>query len=166
LCSSLLNAAGFEVMNQKIKYIIGLTLLILGSTYLNVLKGQELDNHRWKNRILIVQTNNEKSESYMNQLKEFNNSIEGFKERKLVLYQFVNSKFKFTDFGQTNNDGSWDSLSKSFHVKSEEKEYFKIILIGLDGGIKLEQTKLLEKEDLFDLIDSMPMRRSELRKIE
>ena len=45
-----------------------------------------------------------------------------------------------------------------------EKEDFEVILIGLDGGIKLQRTELLTKEDLFKITDSMPMRRDELTK--
>jgi len=36
-------------------------------------------------------------------------------------------------------------------------------LIGLDGGVKLKETEVLKKEDLFSIIDSMPMRLREIR---
>ncbi|MBT8185067.1 MAG: DUF4174 domain-containing protein, partial [Eudoraea sp.] len=35
---------------------------------------------------------------------------------------------------------------------------------GLDGGIKYRKTALLTMEELFSIIDSMPMRRAEMRK--
>ena len=41
---------------------------------------------------------------------------------------------------------------------------FEVILIGLDGGEKLRQTKVLETDKLFAIIDGMPMRRSEIIK--
>ena len=40
---------------------------------------------------------------------------------------------------------------------------FEVVLIGLDGGIKLRQTKLVSLDKLFTLIDGMPMRRNELK---
>ncbi|MDZ7613823.1 MAG: hypothetical protein U5K51_09060 [Flavobacteriaceae bacterium] len=30
-----------------------------------------------------------------------------------------------------------------------DKENFEVILIGLDGGIKLQQTEILTKEEIF-----------------
>ena len=44
-----------------------------------------------------------------------------------------------------------------------KKEEFTFILIGLDGGIKLTKTEVLESSDLFSIIDAMPVRSSELR---
>jgi hypothetical protein len=50
---------------------------------------------------------------------------------------------------------------------------FEIVLIGLDGGIKLRQDSSPEKDNLFfadplaelyALIDGMPMRRAEMRR--
>ena len=38
------------------------------------------------------------------------------------------------------------------------------MLIGLDGGIKLEQIQILSAEKLFAIIDGMPMRKREIRK--
>jgi hypothetical protein len=43
---------------------------------------------------------------------------------------------------------------------------FEVFLIGLDGGIKIKQTKPITLEELYQKIDAMPMRRSELRKNE
>ncbi|MDP5094209.1 MAG: DUF4174 domain-containing protein, partial [Polaribacter sp.] len=40
---------------------------------------------------------------------------------------------------------------------------FKVMLIGLDGGIKLAQSTVLSKEKLFAIIDGMPMRKREIR---
>ena len=45
-----------------------------------------------------------------------------------------------------------------------DKEDFEVILIGLDGGIKLQQTEVLKKEALFNIVDAMPMRRNELNR--
>ena len=39
---------------------------------------------------------------------------------------------------------------------------FRIVLVGKDGGIKLEQEEVLDPETLFSLIDGMPMRRNEM----
>jgi putative N-acetylmannosamine-6-phosphate epimerase len=41
---------------------------------------------------------------------------------------------------------------------------FEVILIGKDGGVKKRKTELMTTEELFAIIDSMPMRQSEMRK--
>ncbi|MBY6006357.1 DUF4174 domain-containing protein [Salipiger bermudensis] len=40
---------------------------------------------------------------------------------------------------------------------------FKLVLVGKDGGVKLEQDAVLAPEELFAVIDRMPMRRNEMR---
>jgi hypothetical protein len=55
-------------------------------------------------------------------------------------------------------------VSESFSRKIINAENdFEIILIGLDGSIKLKQTELLLTKDLFNIIDAMPIRKSELK---
>jgi hypothetical protein len=40
---------------------------------------------------------------------------------------------------------------------------FEVILIGKDGGVKLRAKTPISIQELFSLIDAMPMRRQELR---
>ena len=44
------------------------------------------------------------------------------------------------------------------------EESFRIVLIGKDGGVKLDQAKGISIQEVFDLIDTMPMRQAEIRK--
>ncbi len=60
-------------------------------------------------------------------------------------------------------DNSWVLDSKLYTKYNSNARDFKIMLIGLDGGVKLEQHKVLTSKELFSTIDSMPMRSSELR---
>lgn len=150
-------------MNLLYQSVWSTVCIILGSTSFNNLHGQNINKHRWVNRILIIHTKDQQTIKYISQLEEFENSIQDFKERKLVLYQYANRKFKYTDYCNANNQDSWNDTSKPILTKLKEGEDFKIVLIGLDGGIKLEQSKVLRKDDLYQLIDSMPMRRSEIR---
>lgn len=140
-----------------------LTIICLFCMNLN---GQNLEQHRWKNRIVIIKTKKEQSEKYQKQLKEFGNSNEAFRDRKLVLYQVVDDQYKLTDF---KNIARKESEKISLNLRESlliPIEQFEVILIGLDGGIKLQTTAMLSKEDLFNKIDAMPMRRAELRKLE
>ena len=38
-----------------------------------------------------------------------------------------------------------------------------LILLGKDGGIKLKRNDRVKFEEIFSLIDSMPMRKDEMR---
>ena len=60
-------------------------------------------------------------------------------------------------------EGTFGKLKVKRRYKAEKSD-FRVILIGLDGGEKLEQTEVLSAEKLFNTIDSMPMRQAEIRK--
>jgi hypothetical protein len=53
------------------------------------------------------------------------------------------------------------SLLKKYNIT---KPHFTFILIGKDGGIRLRSAKVIPKEQLFALIDTMPMRQDEIKR--
>lgn len=116
--------------------------------------GQNIKKHQWKNRVLIVFTDDLQNDVYNNQLLILEEHPKELLERKLVVYCFTKSKYSY------NFRGDWKSSTKF----KNEKADFKILLIGLDGGVKLEQTQYLSTEKLFTIIDGMPMRKRELKK--
>jgi len=122
----------------------------------------DLKQHQWKNRILIVKAENQNNEDFKHQLKEISNFKNGFIERKLVLYKVDNEEIIF-------DNQKIGAHPKVFEHTSHEKgdiflidKDFEVILIGLDGSIKLRQNKILKMSKLFDVIDAMPMRRREI----
>lgn len=150
-------------MDQINKSVIRMGLMIAGLLMTLNLKGQNLNKHKWKNRILIIQTSSESNTKYQSQVDEFINSDEEFKERKLVVYTVIADAYKMTDYQEKKNTDSWTISKKMYEHILDEKDTFKIILIGLDGGIKLEKTEILKEIELYKIIDSMPMRSAELR---
>jgi hypothetical protein len=52
------------------------------------------------------------------------------------------------------------SLRKHFDIPTKT---FMLILLGKDGGIKLKRNDRVKLEEIFSLIDSMPMRKDEMR---
>ena len=142
-------------------------LIILGgASFVNV-KAQNLEKHTWKNRILIVKTSDSASAIYQQQIKEFRNATDEMEVRKFVLYKIDKDDFELTDFTNPALNDSGKIAGKPIEKTLDKKENFEVILIGLDGGIKLRQTEVLTKEALFNIVDAMPMRRNELsRKIE
>ena len=118
---------------------------------------QDIKKHQWENRVLLVFTDDKKSDNFKHQIKILSENKKELTERKLVIYQFTENDFT-TDFSEV-----WYSSNSMFKKYVNTSDSFKVLLLGLDGGIKLEQDKILSLEKLFTIIDGMPMRRSELK---
>lgn len=151
-------------MYKNIIKVIAIIWLNLGGFDTYDLHSQNMQKHRWENRILIVYTSNQESLDYQNQLKALADANEEMRERKLVLYELDNQNYKYTDFESKKNNESWQVMQKPLPVNFNASDSFKVFLIGLDGGVKLERSDPLRPEALFRVIDSMPMRISELEK--
>jgi hypothetical protein len=146
---------------DKKKYLV--FLLTIGF-FINInLNGQNLEKHRWENRVLIIKDFSEQSDKYQLQLKEFVNSSKELKERKLILYQIIGEEHQIINLDNKALANIDSSLKSDDNFENAPDDEFRIVLIGLDGGIKLEQAEILKKEKLFQIIDSMPMRARELR---
>lgn len=81
----------------------------------------------------------------------------GLAERDLVVIRaFADDRVRL--------DGRRHSQSAaSFYQKfAVDPAQFRVILVGKDGSVKLERDRVVADGDLFQLIDSMPMRRYEM----
>lgn len=147
---------------QHYIFRIILTLLTLICFFPKTVSAQNLKQHQWQYRVLILKTNSTQSKTYKTQIIELKNASEELCERKLILYQVVGETYELTDFTGTplKKLGQISESFKKSYLNSEED--FEIRLIGLDGGTKLHQYKLLDTNELFKIIDVMPMRRAEL----
>ncbi|MFT6811266.1 MAG: hypothetical protein ACJA01_004514 [Saprospiraceae bacterium] len=150
-------------MYQFKKYIVCTALVILGAMICGTINGQNLKRNRWENRVLLIQASDISSEKFQDQLSEFNDSQEGLEERKLLVYQIVGDKYRIYNSPKKKSDEGWKGVEGRSFSSLDKGEIFKVTLIGLDGGIKLERTTILKKIALFRIIDSMPMRISEMR---
>ena len=139
------------------------SLILLSFLCCLKLHAQDLKTHQWENRILIVKTNDASSTKFQTQLKEFRQAAKEMIERKFVMYAIMEDEYTYINYKSLtlNNVGKTSGkLAKTLNKKEE----FEVILIGLDGGIKLRETEVMIRTVLFNKVDSMPMRRSELRK--
>jgi hypothetical protein len=55
-------------------------------------------------------------------------------------------------------------IAETFHNTKSSDTDFEAILIGIDGTVKLRRKRAIEIEELFELIDSMPMRKEEIQR--
>ncbi|NBC02178.1 MAG: DUF4174 domain-containing protein [Bacteroidetes bacterium] len=137
---------------------IFLLFTILIATTMNALS-QDLSSHQWEDRLVLILTDDTNSTKYQEQIEELYSNPEGLNDRKLVIYTVLPNKFMRDD----RESKGWITSDELYLKYKKSKGSFEILLIGLDGGVKLRQSEFLLNEDLFGRIDQMPMRRNELR---
>ncbi|MFN4762271.1 DUF4174 domain-containing protein [Gillisia sp. Q332] len=127
---------------------------------MTTLSAQDLSVHRWENRLLILLTEDTEDINYKKQLEELSNCREGITDRKLIVYQSTRDNFRN---GQLS-EGEWKNSPDIYKKYKGNKPGFQVLLIGLDGGVKMDQAEMISCEKIFGTIDSMPMRKAEMRK--
>lgn len=114
----------------------------------------ESSERRW----LIIITD----ESQHPELQKQINAIEANQteaiERKIGVVQLAKNQVKPL-FNFPENKKNIDTYSNNLSNKKD----FEVVFIGLDGTVKLRKNKAIDVNYLFNLIDSMPMRRREMR---
>jgi len=124
------------------------------------INAQDLKKHQWKQRVLVIMTNTFHNTDFTSQIEALEPHQDGIEERQLIVYQ-LHPEFYTIGFSENGERIKNAALYESLNKKDLP---FEIVLIGLDGGIKLRLATLLSPEALFNTIDAMPMRRNELRR--
>tara|TARA_R110000868_G_scaffold163800_2_gene396138 strand:- start:8869 stop:9276 length:408 start_codon:yes stop_codon:yes gene_type:complete len=130
---------------------------------INTVNGQDLQKHRWENRIVLLISRNDDSKEYLAQMDEFSGFSKELEDRKLFIYQVLPLQYRTVNYPLNADQNKWISSSGLYTKYTGRENKFKVILIGLDGGIKLEKFGVLTSEELFKTIDSMSMRRAEMQ---
>lgn len=115
--------------------------------------------HQWKQRVLLVISNETNTKSVENQIEELTSNLTALNERKLIVYQIKRDSFK----QGLDKQSQWISNKKWYDVYADRRKSLEIVLFGLDGGQKLYAEQFLTSEKLLETIDAMPMRQSEMR---
>ena len=144
-------------MKFVILWIITLhTFTALATTKL--ISQDSLQNFRWQHRLLITQIDS-KNEliKLQNEVQRHNND---FSDRRLLLLIHINDKTWILNESTTH---SVSLLLSNEVLKVINQNLDKVILIGLDGGIKNRfPAKTFNLKQVFNEIDLMPMRRWEI----
>ena len=135
--------------------ILPVVFLLLTMVQLNA---QDLSFHRWENRLLLVLADDPDLLIFKQQMQQLQSEKPGHDERKLLIYQATPKKYR-AGTGMSHN---WKNSGKLYSRYKKTDAPFEILLIGLDGGIKLCQTAKLSCAELFATIDVMPMRQAEM----
>jgi hypothetical protein len=111
-----------------------------------------IDALEWKNRVVLVWSNDR-----IEDLKAIFDANQYEIDDRDILWFII-----YGDQVYTNYTGS---ISQSFVANTNERYFTKrgnVLLIGKDGGIK-KVADSLDLENLFRAIDSMPMRKLEMK---
>ncbi|WP_340104245.1 DUF4174 domain-containing protein [Rhodohalobacter sp. 8-1] len=122
-------------------------------------KDISLNQFQWENRIIVMFAKHSKSESYQRQMNEFAFHSEELRDRDLVLISVFEGECATLE-NEIISDESANSIRSRL---SPPDNSYSIFLIGKDGGVKLKQDEFLATDELFRVIDRMPMRQREMR---
>jgi len=113
-----------------------------------------LQDLNWKHRIVLYFP--ESGESNFIFSDSLHHEIE---ERKIAYFIFGDSVVSNTDI--TFSPAYLQQVKNKYQMGYKDNMY---VLLGLDGGVKLKQEETLDWKLIFNTIDAMPMRQSEIRK--
>jgi len=124
------------------KYVLILSFLMGG-----ILHGQNLDDYLWKKRVIVLFKGGDFNSAWEEQHQLLKSYASALRERDmLVISPDEKTKSKWL---------------QKFNLKND---FNGLVLIGKDGGLKLKEEYIVEPTTLFSLVDSMPMRRAEIKR--
>ena len=122
----------------------------------------DLSAYEWRNRLLLIFAVDAEDVGFKTQMAELDGQEEGIEDRDLVIFSILQYGPSMAGERSLDEDDA-EALRARFEV---EPDTFMVVLIGKDGGAKLQKDHPLPIGDIFDLIDSMPMRQQEMRECE
>ncbi|MAO65204.1 MAG: hypothetical protein CL666_09420 [Balneola sp.] len=137
--------------------------LLLSSLLLSIMPLQaqdfNLDDHKWKDRVLLVFSPNTYNPDFRDQAKQLKNARKGINERDLKVFYVLQESSASVKGDVLEGDETSDLLTE-FDVSSGD---FVVILVGKDGTKKLQTEESISSDRLFEVIDDMPMRKLEMK---
>jgi hypothetical protein len=133
-------------------------MLLIFITFLSFLQTEPdpLVNYRWKNRILVLNAP-ENSESLNKQLRWIMETKNEFVDRDMILVILQN------DGGEINGTKCSKEAFRFLSNKYQRDGDFALYLIGKDGGVKMRKGTPVNPIEIYQLIDTMPMRQREMK---
>ncbi|SIT90551.1 protein of unknown function [Pontibacter indicus] len=115
-------------------------------------KDMNLEAYKWEKRLLLLFAPTMNDAELGRQKELVRRSQSGIAERQLEVLELVPGG---------NAATMREDLLRKFGVEAER---YTLLLIGKDGQEKFRTQKAVPLEEVFKIIDQMPMRREEMRK--
>ena len=122
-------------------------------------KSFNLSQFQWKNRLLFLFGPGSSEPALETLKKQIQMLPAEMADRDLVVFEIYQSGISRMDEAVLDASAS-QSLRQHFRVPDNG---ITIILVGKDGGVKLKRHHPVDLQDIFGLIDSMPMRQNEMQ---
>jgi hypothetical protein len=155
-------AAKACISKGKTVYFMILALIIVSS----ILASQNasaidlnIEDFQWKKRLLLIFSPNRADPLFNSLANEISSRREDVEDRDLVIFEILESGASKMNSSELEPQKA-ASFQKQFEIPENT---FTVILLGKDGGIKLKRSDHVRLEEIFRLIDSMPMRQDEMR---
>jgi hypothetical protein len=120
----------------------------------------DLNQFQWKNRLIFIFAPKEGDLFFQALQSEISTQPDEISERDLVVFKIFETGPSYQENIQLDTRTA-AAIRNKFAAPLGQ---FTCILVGKDGGIKLRQDSQVKLEEVFDLIDAMPMRREEMLK--
>jgi hypothetical protein len=119
----------------------------------------DLNDYLWKNRVVIIFTNSWDNADYRTLKDDWNGRHIETEDRDMILIEIVNTTKGFMK-SKVLGDAALQAITRQIPPQDRP---FEVVLIGKDGTVKLRTTNS-SLEQIFSLIDTMPMRINEMQK--
>lgn len=122
-------------------------------TSTSALFAQKLSDFKWKNRIIILSDIDPDFSNAKIALEIISKYKDALKERDILIFLHTQDQLYTTNLNVTDIEIK----------KLDIKDLNGYLLIGKDGGTKVQKPYPIIPEEIFKLIDGMPMRRAEIK---
>ena len=119
----------------------------------------DFGQYRWQNRLLFLFSPSPEVPAFQTLSRELSRNPDGVRDRDLLVFSVLEQGPSFLGPQETTSEEA-ESLRRRFGVT---RGAFTLLLVGKDGTVKLQREGMTALKDIFKLIDSMPMRRREMR---
>lgn len=135
---------------------IPLIICIFIGSFSSIAQTSKAEERRW----LIMLTQEDEHPQLQEQIGGIEANREAAIERKIGVIQITSKGAK----SLFNSPAQSFKLADTYQNKRSKDTDFEAILIGLDGTVKLQKKRAIPIDELFNLIDSMPMRQQEIQR--
>ena len=130
-----------------------------GGAQITMAQNDPLQAYRWTHRLLLVFTPSDATESAQSLRAVLDREACGLVERDMLI-----GWFSAMDGSRLGEEAIPDEMVAQWRSRLDVAAgEFGVFLIGKDGGVKGRYAATPVLEEIFALIDGMPMRRAEMR---
>ena len=123
------------------------------------MEAADLGQYRWQNRLLFLFSPSPEVPAFQALSGELSRNPDGVRDRDLLVCSVLEQGLSFLGPQEITLEEA-ESLRRRFGVT---RGAFTLVLVGKDGTVKLQREGMTMLKEIFGLIDSMPMRRREMR---